>query len=471
MAEAHSGWMTKQGGGWKSWKKRWFVLSGSSLIYKKTPESEELGNIDLRGKAATRADSEIKQRHALKIITPSRTWYMYCEGEEQIEKWLSAIREACTGGDSKQLAGDESLSEYRGWLTKRGGSIKTWKRRWCVLRGSHLYYYKSKDSNEPQGEIDVAGNQVRRMKQNEAAKELQKQNVIKIYCLARTWYLIADSSDEADTWVVMLSQGALLMVGQTHVVDVAGGTEGQAFKTVRAALEKAKSADRIVIHAGHYKESVTINKPLIIEGIGDVYISSSTKSPLTIATPTCRITNLKIRQVEKPDLPGINVQEGNIIIDHCEISASGGSCISATGESQIIVRGSQIHNGHQYGIYFGATSSGIIEHCEIVDNEYDGVMAMDNTSFRMSDCKILKNKYNGVSISCLGSTEVVQCQIMENSWDGITISSPHSKPNLFRNTIQNNQGYGIYVADGAAAGQILDNTISNNTKGDTRKKA
>jgi Sec7-like guanine-nucleotide exchange factor len=32
--------------------------------------------------------------------------------------------------------------EREGWLTKRGGRIKTWKRRYCILTGSCLYYFK-----------------------------------------------------------------------------------------------------------------------------------------------------------------------------------------------------------------------------------------------------------------------------------------------------------------------------------------
>jgi len=30
-----------------------------------------------------------------------------------------------------------------GWLTKRGHKVKNWKRRWFVLRGNTLTYYKA----------------------------------------------------------------------------------------------------------------------------------------------------------------------------------------------------------------------------------------------------------------------------------------------------------------------------------------
>src|SRR5687768_11188867 len=36
---------------------------------------------------------------------------------------------------------DEVTKE--GFLIKQGGSIKTWKRRWFILKGSNLFYYKA----------------------------------------------------------------------------------------------------------------------------------------------------------------------------------------------------------------------------------------------------------------------------------------------------------------------------------------
>ena len=35
-----------------------------------------------------------------------------------------------------------SRPDYQGWLTKQGGSVKTWKRRWFVLKDYCLYYFK-----------------------------------------------------------------------------------------------------------------------------------------------------------------------------------------------------------------------------------------------------------------------------------------------------------------------------------------
>jgi hypothetical protein len=30
-----------------------------------------------------------------------------------------------------------------GYLTKQGGNIKTWKKRWCVLKDGSIFYFKT----------------------------------------------------------------------------------------------------------------------------------------------------------------------------------------------------------------------------------------------------------------------------------------------------------------------------------------
>ena len=52
-------------------------------------------------------------------------------------------------------------AEREGYLKKEGGSKKTWRTRWVVLKDSCIYYFKEKDDASPCGIVPLAGVQVR----------------------------------------------------------------------------------------------------------------------------------------------------------------------------------------------------------------------------------------------------------------------------------------------------------------------
>eukprot|EP00727_Mastigamoeba_balamuthi_P009613 m51a1_g5274 hypothetical protein (494) ;mRNA; r:153597-156304 len=45
--------------------------------------------------------------------------------------------------------------DKEGWATKQGGSIKTWKKRWFILKGNRLWYFKGKTDTEAKGYIEL----------------------------------------------------------------------------------------------------------------------------------------------------------------------------------------------------------------------------------------------------------------------------------------------------------------------------
>ena len=79
-----SGWVTKQGGGWKSWKRRLFVLEGEGkhLYYFKKegdPKSAAQGFINLESAGHIRAVDYRGKKNVFQIQTPSRTYYVSCK--------------------------------------------------------------------------------------------------------------------------------------------------------------------------------------------------------------------------------------------------------------------------------------------------------------------------------------------------------------------------------------------------------
>jgi len=46
-------------------------------------------------------------------------------------------------------------AEKKGWVKKQGGRIKTWKKRWLVLKNNCLYYFKKEEDQDPCGIIPL----------------------------------------------------------------------------------------------------------------------------------------------------------------------------------------------------------------------------------------------------------------------------------------------------------------------------
>jgi len=85
-------------------------------------------------------------------------------------------------------------ADHEGWMNKLGGSgltPKNWRRRWFVLQGKKLYYYKTSFDISALGIVDLVGYTF------ETAPEMKKKNGFKA-CRAgaRTYYFQADTSEE-----------------------------------------------------------------------------------------------------------------------------------------------------------------------------------------------------------------------------------------------------------------------------------
>ncbi|KAL7743559.1 hypothetical protein ACLKA6_013365 [Drosophila palustris] len=104
------------------------------------------------------------------------------------------MRQSYVDSPSKKL---ESL-EKMGHLAKLGGKLKTWRKRWFVLKNGSLNYWKSQHDiqRKPQGQIQL--DEACRISRAEGASTFEIDTGKKVY------YLTADSHATMDDWIRVL---------------------------------------------------------------------------------------------------------------------------------------------------------------------------------------------------------------------------------------------------------------------------
>ncbi|XP_010643639.1 pleckstrin homology domain-containing family H member 1 isoform X2 [Fukomys damarensis] len=145
----------------------------------------------------------------------------YSEPEHKMQ------RTSCYSTEGQGL-GTEAL-EKSSYLLKMGSRVKTWKRRWFVLRQGQIMYYKSPNDVilKPQGQVDL--NSHCQIVRGEGAQTFQ------LISEKKTYYLMADSPSLLEEWIRALQ--SLLKVQATRPPALSqGGTK----PAVKGWLTKVK---------------------------------------------------------------------------------------------------------------------------------------------------------------------------------------------------------------------------------------
>eukprot|EP01113_Clastostelium_recurvatum_P000309 TRINITY_DN10136_c0_g1_i2.p1 TRINITY_DN10136_c0_g1~~TRINITY_DN10136_c0_g1_i2.p1 ORF type:complete len:1030 (-),score=276.47 TRINITY_DN10136_c0_g1_i2:80-3169(-) len=94
-----------------------------------------------------------------------------------------------------------------GYLVKQGAKVRSWKRRWCVVKFQTLSYYKLKEDVLPQGTININLCSYLIMPYSELKREYGfKINTGKG---KRTYYFCADTEADLNTWIDALRRAGL----------------------------------------------------------------------------------------------------------------------------------------------------------------------------------------------------------------------------------------------------------------------
>jgi hypothetical protein len=92
-----TGWLVKQGGGYKSWKRRWCVVRRGELLYHKDRKATEpLNTVNFVGATLHWPKDEAEavvdgRKHCFSVETAQRRWYFQTASAADLRDWLDAV--------------------------------------------------------------------------------------------------------------------------------------------------------------------------------------------------------------------------------------------------------------------------------------------------------------------------------------------------------------------------------------------
>ena len=246
----------------------------------------------------------------------------------------------------------------------------------------------------------------------------------------------------------------------TRVVDPMGRG---AHSTISEAIEAANSGDRILVRPGLYKEGLLIEKPLEIIGEGspdDVVVEATGRHALLFKTTLGRVANLTLRQIGGGDWNSVNIAQGRLELEGCDITSQSQSCIAIHGGANPVLRRNRIHDGKQSGVFVYENGQGTLEDNDIFGNALAGVAFSTGGNATLRRNRIHDGKQGGVHVFENGQGTLEDNDIFGNARASVAIKTGGS-PTLRRNRIHDGKSAGILVFENGK-GTFEDNDIFGN---------
>jgi parallel beta-helix repeat protein len=237
------------------------------------------------------------------------------------------------------------------------------------------------------------------------------------------------------------------------------------YLTITEAIEKASPGDRIVVRPGLYQEGLVMDKPLEIIGDGDpgdVVIEARGKNALLFKSTMGRVANLTLRQMGSGEWFGVDIAQGRLEMEECDITSQSLSCLAIHGGADPRLRRNRIHDSEQYGVYVYENGLGTLEDNDIFGNAHAGVAIWEGGNPTLRRNRIHDGKRTGVFVYENGLGTLEDNDIFGNALAGVEIKTG-GNPTLRRNRIHNSEQSGVYVWNNGQ-GILEDNDIFGNVR-------
>ncbi|HLJ55457.1 MAG TPA: right-handed parallel beta-helix repeat-containing protein [Chthonomonadaceae bacterium] len=250
------------------------------------------------------------------------------------------------------------------------------------------------------------------------------------------------------------------------------------FRTLTEAVLGAPAHATIRVLPGTYRGQIVLDRPVTIEGVGGrgaVHVEARGGPCIVMRTSEATVRGLSVTCRPDPSTPyqshvhkypAIDIGQGTLTLDDCEIVGAAAACVSIHGpEARPLLRGCRIYGGKTGGVSVSDRAAGALEDCEVFGHGGVGVEVSGGASPHLARCAVHDCHGAGISFEAAGG-RVEDCAVHANSGIGISIGAG-AHPEVVRCRVFLGEQTGISIRNGGLGalheceihGHVLSNVI------------
>ena len=279
--------------------------------------------------------------------------------------------------------------------------------------------------------------------------------------------------DSSLGWVKTARAEVKARIDDRLVVTV--GSSDANYRSISDAIKYVPEKTCILVRPGTYIGSIVLDKDVEIVGDGpreQIVLISNYGHCIDVATDSAAVVHRMTIRGRSPNHCAIDIPRGHFHlsdcivtcetqqacieihnstaqphIEKCIIRDGGASGIFVYDQGAGIIEDCDIYNNQLSGVEVTAEGNPIISQCEMHDGQSAGIHVYDQGEGSFENCDIYNNKHSGVAVSEGGKPLMRHCQMHGGQASGINVFN-HGEGTFEDCDIYNNQYSGVQVTTG-----------------------